>query len=164
MGGDVPPQYFLTNLTETPLESMSVLEVGRGSSSQVECPVYEPGTAIRWEEERTHTHAQPKFMHACTHVGVRGAFMFTLMLLCVVHSCLHSCCCAWCIHVYTHVVVRDAYMFTLILLCVVHTCLHSFCCAWCIHVYTHFVVRGAYMFTLMLLCVLFLCSGILLLN
>ena len=83
-----------------------MLEVGRGSSSQVEYPVYEPGTAIRWEEERTHTHAQPKFTHACTHVVVRGAY----------------------VHVYTHVVVCGAYMFTLILLCVVHTCLHSCCC------------------------------------
>ena len=87
MGGDVPPQYFLTNLTETPLESMSVLEVGRGSSSQVEYPVYEPGTAIRWEEERTHTHAQTKFTHACMHVVVRGAYMFTLMLLCGLFLC-----------------------------------------------------------------------------
>eukprot|EP00731_Ephydatia_muelleri_P025329 Em0017g412a len=49
MGGDVPPEYYLTNSTQTNKEDMERLVVSRGSSHNLEFPVEIPGTSIRWE-------------------------------------------------------------------------------------------------------------------
>ncbi|KAL5478140.1 hypothetical protein EMCRGX_G025029 [Ephydatia muelleri] len=49
VGGDIPPEYYLTNLTETSKEDMESVLVSRGSSYEREFTVELPGTVIRWE-------------------------------------------------------------------------------------------------------------------
>ena len=116
LGGDIPSQYFLTNLTETPLESMSVLEVRRGSSVQVEYPINEPGTAIRWGEEGTHRHSRHSgthtpytcAMHTHTHLTramhthlTHAMHTHILHVLCTHTSYMCYACCTH-MHLYAH--------------------------------------------------------------
>ena len=47
VGGDIPPEYYMTNLTETSKENMESVVVSRGSSYEREFIVEVPGTVIR---------------------------------------------------------------------------------------------------------------------
>ncbi|XP_064392024.1 SEC14-like protein 3 isoform X2 [Halichondria panicea] len=47
--GDVPPEYFLTNQTETDREEMDRVVVGRGGCCELEYQVELEGSLIRWE-------------------------------------------------------------------------------------------------------------------
>ena len=48
-GYDVPPEYYLTNLTETDKEEMDRVIVGRGGSCELEYEVESDGSILRWE-------------------------------------------------------------------------------------------------------------------
>ena len=46
---DIPPAYYLTNLTETSREEMERVVVGRGSVHKIRCEVAEPRSVLKWE-------------------------------------------------------------------------------------------------------------------
>jgi hypothetical protein len=48
-GRDVPPKYYLTNLTETSRDQMDKVVVGRGSTHKVNFAVEEVGSTLQWE-------------------------------------------------------------------------------------------------------------------
>ena len=48
-GGDVPPEYYLTNQTETDRQEMDRVVVGRGGSCELEYEVAAEGSLVRWE-------------------------------------------------------------------------------------------------------------------
>ena len=47
-GCDVPPEYYLTNLTETSREEMERVVVGRARTHEVEYSVALPGSVLRF--------------------------------------------------------------------------------------------------------------------
>ena len=48
-GRDVPPEYYLTNQTETDRQEMDRVVVGRGGSCELEYEVEAEGSLVRWE-------------------------------------------------------------------------------------------------------------------
>ena len=48
-GGDIPKEYYMTNLTETSKEDMERVVVGRGSAHKVTLEVDKSGSVIQWE-------------------------------------------------------------------------------------------------------------------
>lgn len=48
-GGDIPEQYYMTNLTETSREEMERVVIGRGSTHKVTLQVDKSSSVIQWE-------------------------------------------------------------------------------------------------------------------
>jgi hypothetical protein len=49
IGGDIPNEYYLSNMTDVSTDSMDLVQVGRGSTVQLEYHIEVVGSAIRWE-------------------------------------------------------------------------------------------------------------------
>ncbi len=48
-GRDVPPEYYLTNLTETDKDEMDRVVIGRGGACELQYDVEVEGSLINWE-------------------------------------------------------------------------------------------------------------------
>ncbi len=48
-GRDVPPEYYLTNLTETDRVEMDRVVVGRRGAHKLKMDITEPGSSLKWE-------------------------------------------------------------------------------------------------------------------